>query len=188
MLDQIRSALKAWSSELGKLEQELETAKQRREYLQTAPLPAAELADIVVADIVAKGKQEFERTLGHVLATANHDPMNPNRPGGGISSPPILRNPYGGLGAQGGACAHRLAYLLREPLGAAIKDAISTFDGYPEAGPPLAERRKELAKLEKQIATTSAAVERLRADARSVGLDSAALHVRSAQEHRDERG
>lgn len=209
MLNKIREALGVWRTELNKLERELEKKLQRLAFLQEAPLPAAELADIVCDRMIGMGDFYFHLRLEKKLGALLRKPLTEWRTQDKLADvrraakeewhrdPDLSRKYTGGfdsylnrqfvpnghfpefIGSLGHADAGLLLWALKEPIGAAIREAIINWDAYPKAGPPLAERQKEITKLEKEIPKLQQQIESSRAEAAEVGVDAGELHQRA---------
>ena len=71
-------------------------------------------------------------------------------------------------------------WALREPISAAIREAIISWQDLPEAGPSQAEREKELHQLNKDIDSLTEKIEQERTAAHKAGIELSQIHNRES--------
>lgn len=174
MFNTLRPKFLEWRQGLDTMEEQLETKRQRLCYLQEAPLPAAELADMVIEIMTRRGDAEFHNHLDIALAPAITHPM---RDAAETTWFPGL---LGFFQTPDKVQASTLFYLLREPLAKALRRELVAWPDYPESGPPRAEREAEIPRLEKEIESLITKIEAERSAAEAAGLELAQVNRRDS--------
>lgn len=140
----IRDSVNSLAAEVQGIRSDIEQKKQRREDLQTLPIPKAEM----VAEIGAWIDAQNDATREHAQRVVNQLLNRPTKPLQEFNIIPLLSNP-----ADGRHLVGQQHLLLM--LGDLIKDQLPAWldrIDYPEVvGPPRAERMAELVKLDKEI-------------------------------------
>lgn len=165
MLDflKIRKGVDELAAELAKFDDDIETAKRRREFLLEAPLPREEFADRVCTALDGQAVDYPER-LQLALSNLVRRPFHDFR-GSSLN----LVAPHGG--ATGSLPQASAAFLFGDILKAKIREAIMAMP-YPEAeaGPPLEDRQAEIERLEKKIERLEAQRADLQRQAEQAGI------------------
>ena len=171
MLEKLRESVLKWRQEVDKLEATLEAKLQRLEYLQTSPLPADEVADVVVNAMLAHGKRDFHNHLDRKL---DHAVRHPLADAESQWRPDLLSK----LGQPTEANVFSLVWILRDRVAEALRREIVESECLPEGGPPKAERLTEIPKLERDIQKLRQRIETERTAAKDAGVDLAQIHAR----------
>lgn len=157
----IKGALGAATDELATIRAKLETLRQRREYLQVAPLPREDVTAAVVARVdrlAADYPRQLSRYLnGTNITTTRHEKLGRLadfvRPLHLVAASGTTNSTTAAQFSEAALC-----YLLGDTLKARLQAALAEADlDWPaEVGPPAAQRTAELQTLEQQIAALEA--------------------------------
>ncbi len=145
-ISEIRKAIGQIGRERKDLAARLEEAKQRREFLQTAPLPKDELVTSLCSLIdrdAARYSSGLKRSIEGMLRKPFYD---------------WRASHFNLLGSCNGV-THQddriprplLAFAFNDLLKQAMRRAVDEWSEYPEPGPPMAERRREIEQLDAEI-------------------------------------
>ncbi len=166
MLDflKLKKTIASVGHEANKLRSEIETKKQRRDYLETAPLPVSEFCDGLDKMIDAHGSGYPAQLLDAVRGLINTPQYD-------------FESAHLDLLSIRGGSAHRCTLQKENAcwfFGALIKQRIrdAVIDIWPteESGPPLVERRLEIEKLDVEISALEAKLVDLRESAERAGI------------------
>ncbi len=142
LFDSLKKQLTALGDERAKLLNQLEKARQRREDLLTLPLPLDEHIDKLFRQ-VDNFSTHFSEDLRRRTAHLENKPLEEINP---MTSLITTGQTVGGQHLERMMCC-----LLTDQIKEGIKRTALTWD-WPLSGPPLAERKIELTKLDKTIA------------------------------------
>lgn len=130
------------------------------------PLPKDDLIALLCDEVDAK-RDTFSDALRVVVRGREHGPMKD------INNSQTSPLNYAGSGAHHQLLVN-LTSVLNEPLRQAIENAVNSWVDFPadggEVGPPRAERVKEIAKLDKEIAGIEDKLLELQSAARDAGV------------------
>ncbi|WP_319548823.1 hypothetical protein [Desulfogranum marinum] len=161
------SAVKSTASKITKQDQEYSNKiielQQKHQELQTLPLPKKDLVDFLFEHVDEKGKGYGNR-FKHMIDGVLQGNQSSLRASGNL---PVWA-PH--AGATNYPLPEAICYLFSDQLREGLKKAVDELD-YPKVvGPTRAERAKQIAKVEKDIEKYTKLQEKLRADAKQVGL------------------
>jgi hypothetical protein len=139
LLSMFRSNAAQFRAKLGKVREDLERARRRRDELRVLPLPPAERAALLMKVMQDKG-EKYAQIVRRNVASLLSDPLDTGSPG--LLNSPILKHEQVSDGM--------LAYYFPDQVRAVLERVAKEIT--PEPGPGLAERKAELAQLDKQIA------------------------------------
>ncbi len=137
-----KTQLAAIGDERAQVLSRLEKAKQRREDLQTLALPIDEHIEKLCRQVDVRA-QEFNSVLERLTGPLKSRPLGDLHPANSLFNDVIVVNTP--------KLENILCGLLTDQIKAGIKKTAQTWN-WPEAGPPLAERKIELTELDKNIA------------------------------------
>lgn len=162
--------LVAWRRGLADVKRKLELAKQRLEALETMPLSEAEACAVQLRYVDAC-EQFFQSNLvEHAKKIFDSDPWTEAK------SAEQSNSQFSIVSHQHGSTLHCDPRLVVGAIAPHVRDAIKrahAAHGHcwsKDCGPPLEERRTEMAKLEKEIASLSAELAEAREIAHREGL------------------
>lgn len=168
IFDGFKSAVKKITSEVARLESELEDALRQREDLLTSRLPRDEIADSL-CDWVDGNRKRGLQALDKCLSITAASPMGfINRNLEGQELHILTANT-----AWGGESLTQTATLaiLGDAVKAGIRKAVDDIDlGDRPVGPPMPERKRRIAALDEKIESLSKELADLRDTARESGL------------------
>jgi len=161
-------ALKLWRAELQKLRDEIERRKQRLEYLEAAPPPREDVIDQLLAEVDRFADKFGDHLVAHARQVFSANPLRSVRPSLSEADTgwPFLAHRHGNR-----STVH--IQLLTSVLAPLLKDAIrrAMADAeWPDAGPPLADRQREIARLEREIADLEAQLATMQQTAEEQGI------------------
>lgn len=164
-IEKLKAEVRAFFSERKKSAKELEKLRQRRDFLQNAPLPRDDVIEIVqtaVSRHEEKVHESFDRWARNVLP--KNDPRQTESLCSGI-------NPLN-LAQIGDEIVLRsiLCVVAKDFLIAEATRAINAADWPDDIGPRRVERARELAKLDAQIASLEETLASLDQEASAAGL------------------
>lgn len=170
----IVNALRGAKSELSNLRARLKTLEKRREDLQSLPLPKSELVELVNRMIDEAGSAYPER-LSRALNEYAREPLKErqavNHDEGTYSSVRVCTaTEWPQIAATPKTVERALCYLLGDLLKAGVYKAIDEMPYSGIVGPPMPERRKELAKIESEMASVKAQVKEAEEEMRAGGF------------------
>lgn len=165
MLEKLRKALQDWQSLTTTLVREIEAAKQRRDHLLTAPPPADDVAELLIAGLDGHAGAFSENLRGlaaqcKAIGRTTWGRDNAPRP------TRYLNHQHGDVRFVSPGV---LTDLLRPQLERAIRDAVASWD-LGDVGPPLADRPAELTKLDAEIERLEAELAEARQIAGTAGV------------------
>jgi len=167
MLDflKLKKSIQDVNVQANSLRQTIEEKKQRRDFLETAPLSRNELAEKVCEMIDAHGAQYPER-LSMALEFSKFKPLFDFK-----ASNLALVNTTGGGATEGQLPKVNAYWIFADLYKQRLSDAIDVMD-WPdnEVGPPLAERQTELKKLDKEIMKLEGQLQDIRQSAEQAGI------------------
>lgn len=158
----IKAALGSATGELSAVRAELARLRARREYLVNSPLPFADFCAAVLARVDDQAAQYPELLRRYLVAS--------NAAATKASKAPRLKEtlaplfPIAGIGStanspkSGFMVEQALSYIFADQIKAKLAEALAAcgVEWPADCGPALAEREKELAELEVQIAAAEA--------------------------------
>jgi len=148
-LTKLKSLVMDFSIQAKKLRSEIETKKQRREYLATAPLPRSDIADALCGVLERQmndPKLGYPRRLSQMLEFVKNKPLYDFN----ASNLAIINTR--GLASDQSIPTPNLICFFGDMLTKRLRDAVAQIS-WPdkEAGPALAERLPEIEKLDIEI-------------------------------------
>ena len=150
-----------------KLDQDIETKKQQRDQLESAPISRKELAD-QLGRLVERQARDYPETLRRALAGLTNKPFYDFE----NSHMNLVLNSGGGMN-EGKIPKQNLHWFFMEQIKSRLSDAVmaENFD-WPdsEVGAPLQERRALIEKLDKEISTLENQREELTQQAAAAGI------------------
>ena len=148
LIEDIKERFLGVNAELRKKAKKLETLKQSRDPLVSAPLTPEELADAWCGIVEAQG-QKYPEKLAIMEKGIRHQPMYDL-----ANSRHNILNPFGDRAAMS---PEALCWLCGDMMKARIREAVKhpgfveIWGGFDDAGPPLPERKKRIAELDREI-------------------------------------
>lgn len=171
MLDSIKKALGDVAAEVRQSEQRIETLKQERERLESAPLSREELAaglDDMLDAQVHNERVNYPKRLALALEGLQHDPFFEY-----ADASLDLVNTLGKASDERYTPRENLLWFLGDLVKQRVRDAINdeSFD-WPDAdaGPPLAERRTRITEIDREVEKLEQRVGEIRAEADRAGV------------------
>lgn len=151
-----QQALTALAGQRAALERAIETGARRREELVAAPLPRSDVLAVILGQIEAMSREvpvQLEKAAGLI---AGH-------PGRKLDRILWLPSDPDGLGRF-------VAAMMGPTLAEGIRKAFDRLPEDPNAGPPIAERTAQLAKIDRELDRATAELEQLRTATLAAGL------------------
>jgi hypothetical protein len=158
----IKAALGSATGELSAVRADLARLRARREYLVESPLPFADYCAAVLARVDAQAQQYPELLRRYLVASNAASTKASKAPRLKETLTPLFPIAGIGVGANspkpGFMVEQAMSYIFAGEIKAKLAEALSACGvAWPaDCGPPLAEREKELAELEQQIAAAEA--------------------------------
>ncbi len=169
MIEWLKS-LAGWRSGIAATRHELEQKKQRREFLQTAPLACAEALAVELEYIDACATMFRENVVEHAKTCFSSDPWERAKDprGAGQNQFSIVSHRHGRTTE---ADPRLIVGALAVPLREALKSAFAAQTCWPgDCGPSLDERRAEIATLDAEIAALAADLDKAKTVAAQEGV------------------
>lgn len=149
-LDVFRSEVGKLRAKLRESRQALEKARRRREDLQTLPLPAPEIVDLIFAVIAARGAQFPGRVRSRLAPFITKPPTAGDL--AQLQSTPMLALAEHAHQPTAADIEPGLIFIFGDQIKDGLRRAVNAAMEGRRAGPPRAQRERELAELETSIA------------------------------------
>jgi len=162
-LEKIREGLYNLTGERRSLMAELSKWLDRRSDLLTLPLPREDFIDKICEAMDSGAGNEYPASLKRKHNPETDKPMN------SFAHPKYSTIDYW-FGTDSKIDQSAILWCMRDQLKAGVRAAVETWDWPSECGPSRAERKKELASLDKRIATLQEKVEQIKALTESEGV------------------
>ena len=161
-----KTSVQQLGGELKKISASVEAKKQRREDLEILPLPRSDVIADMQTWVKEYGRHHYLNGLGNVLKIYTNQPLK--RRNTTVGLPPVVCLKGGTVTNETGPAA--IMYLLGDPICAGFERASNELDGPEDAGPPRAERLREIEKIDAEIGKLEAREAELIGEADKAGV------------------